>query len=171
MIKADLQTASREAAQQQFGAICYRSCDTGKACDTGKDGVEVLLITSRDTGRWVIPKGWPMGNKKSHAVAQREAYEEAGAKGHVSKKSTGSYVYDKRLKDGSSVVCEVQVFLLQVHDMLGDYPEKGARSLAWVTCDEAARRVQEPDLKRLFLHLSANPPKIRPPKLPISADD
>ncbi|MBB4952416.1 8-oxo-dGTP pyrophosphatase MutT (NUDIX family) [Agrobacterium vitis] len=118
------------------------------------DNVEVLLITSRDTGRWVIPKGWPMGSKKSHAVAEREAYEEAGVKGKVEKNSFGSFTYDKAMPGGLHIPCEVKVYLLKVNELVENYPEKGTRRLEWVSCEEAAERVREPQLKRLFHLLS-----------------
>ncbi len=62
--------------------------------------VEVLLLTSRDTGRWVIPKGWPMEGMKAHAVAEREAFEEAGVRGTVQKEPFGFFHYEKKLKNG-----------------------------------------------------------------------
>lgn len=145
-IVSELELMFRRPPKQQFGAICYRQASNG--------AIEVLLITSRDTGRWVIPKGWPMGPKKSHLVAEREAYEEAGVKGKISKDSIGSYFYMKGMPDGLKIPCEVKVYLLDVRQMLEDYPEKGSRTMEWVSCAEAAERVREPQLKRLF-HLVA----------------
>ena len=58
----------------------------------GDGDIEVLLITSRKTNRWIIPKGWPMKGKKRHEAAAQEALEEAGISGHVHKKPLGSYV-------------------------------------------------------------------------------
>lgn len=148
-ILSELELMFRRPPKQQFGAICYRPAANGNPTD-----VEVLLITSRDTGRWVIPKGWPMGSKKSHAVAEREAYEEAGVKGKVEKESFGSFTYEKAMPGGLKVPCEVKVYLLRVHELLENYPEKETRRLEWVSCEEAANRVREPQLKRLFHLLS-----------------
>ena len=106
--------------------------------------IEVLLLTSRDSGRWVIAKGWPMAAKKAHAVAEREAYEEAGAKG-------------KALRSGLKVPVRVQVHALEVQEMLKDFPEKGSRRLEWVSPEEAAMRVKEPELKALFLQMAHGP--------------
>ncbi|MCF1465388.1 NTP pyrophosphohydrolase [Agrobacterium vitis] len=145
-IVSDLELMFRRPPKQQFAALCYRETEAGL--------LEVLLITSRDTGRWVIPKGWPMGSKKSHLVAQREAYEEAGVKGKIAKTSFGSYHYMKGMPDGLKIPCEVKVYLLEVREFVDDYPEKGTRLLEWVGCDVAASRVQEPQLKRLFHLLS-----------------
>lgn len=148
-ILSELELMFRRPPKQQFGAMCYR-----EIAGSQKNEIEVLLITSRDTGRWVIPKGWPMGSKKSHAVAEREAYEEAGVKGKVEKESFGSFTYDKTMPGGLKVPCEVKVYLLRVHELIEVYPEKGSRTLEWVSCEEAANRVHEPQLKRLFHLLS-----------------
>ncbi|HEX2018774.1 MAG TPA: NUDIX hydrolase, partial [Aurantimonas sp.] len=72
--------------RKQFAALPFR---------TDADGVEVLLVTSRDTGRWVIPKGWPMKNRRPHRAAAIEAFEEAGVVGKASKVPMGTYDYDK----------------------------------------------------------------------------
>ncbi|CAH0339645.1 hypothetical protein RHI9324_01296 [Rhizobium sp. CECT 9324] len=141
---SDLKLMFRRPLRQQFAAICYRL--------RKKNGdLEVLLMTSRDTGRWVIPKGWPMEGKKAHAVAEREAYEEAGVKGKASKEPIGFFTYNKRMDGGLKILCRVQVHALEVKDMLDDFPEKGMRRMEWVNCQEAASRVQEPELK-ILLH-------------------
>lgn len=116
---------------------------------------EVLLLTSRETRRWVIPKGWPMEGKKAHAVAEREAYEEAGVKGDVDQTTFGHFEYEKKLRSGLIVTCRVQVHLLEVAKMSGDFPEKECRELAWVTPSEAANRVNEPELKALITRFGA----------------
>lgn len=122
--------------------------------------LEVLLLTSRDTGRWVIPKGWPMPGKLSHEVAAREAYEEAGVRGVVEAEPLGSFGYDKMLKDGIQVPCRVQVYALEVSELAKNFKEKGERSLVWVSCEEAAERVREPELSdiiRAFAERMAKP--------------
>ncbi|EHJ95568.1 hypothetical protein AT5A_24635 [Agrobacterium tumefaciens 5A] len=111
---------------------------------------EVLLITSRDTGRWVIPKGWPIKKRKPHQVAQQEALEEAGIVGEASKRSCGSYRYEKRLSDGGTVTCLVKVHLLSVVKALADFPERGQRELRWMRPRDAARQVREPELRELL---------------------
>ncbi len=133
--------------RQQYAALCYRM-------RKGQDEIEVLLATSRDTGRWVIAKGWPMNGKKAHQVAEREAYEEVGVKGKVEKEPLGVYHYRKALDNGLKVLVRVQVHALKVEDMLKNYPEKGSRVLEWVSCEEAANRVNEPELKMLFLQFA-----------------
>ncbi len=128
---------------EQYGALCYRR--NKPLCE-----VEVLLITSRDTNRWVIPKGWPMPGKEPHEVAAREAFEEAGVRGKAKKKPLGYFSYLKKLDDGSMALCLVQVHAMEVDEELDTFPEKGQRKAEWVTCSEAAARVIEPELKGLF---------------------
>ena len=81
-------------AAQQIGAICYRTNETG--------AVEVLLITTRDSGRWTIPKGWPIENLKPHQAAEREAWEEAGVAGKAKKRALGYFTYLKTFSDGQT---------------------------------------------------------------------
>lgn len=140
----DVRLILRRPPRQQYAALCYRRAK--KSCC-----VEVLLLTSRDTGRWVIPKGWPMEGKKAHAVAEREAYEEAGVRGRVEKDHFGFFTYDKKMRNGMNVLCRVQVHLLEVAELLKNFPEKESRTLEWVSPQEAALRVNEPELKELFL--------------------
>lgn len=139
---ADVRLMLRRPARMQYAALCYRK-------KTG--ALEILLITSRDTGRWVIPKGWPMQGKRAHEVAEREAYEEAGVKGMAQKAAIGTYVYQKRTNHGLAISCKVQVHALEVDDCSKNFPEKGTRRLEWVDYKEAASRVAEPSLKSLIL--------------------
>ena len=112
---------------------------------------EVMLISSRETGRWVVPKGWPQKGVAPHAVAAREAYEEAGLVGNIEKRRIGTYRYAKRLSLESTVVCKVSVFHLYVEHELDDFPEKPVRQRCWLTPGEAADRVQERGLSKLLL--------------------
>ncbi|MBW6420855.1 NUDIX hydrolase [Rhizobium sp. XQZ8] len=142
--------------RQQYAALCYRL--------KKKQGLlEVLVATSRDTGRWVIPKGWPMTDKKAHQVAEREAFEEVGVKGKVEKETLGFYNYRKTLDNGLKIPVIVQVHALEVDECLKSFPEKGSRTLEWVSCEEAALRVNEPELKILFLQFAE---KMRPRMAP-----
>jgi len=143
-LASDVQLMFRRPPRQQYGAICYRV--KKKSGD-----VEVLLLTSRDTGRWVIPKGWPMNGKCAHEVAAQEALEEAGVRGTVETETLGAYTYPKMLRDGVQVICKVQVYALEVTDMAKNFKEKGERTIEWVSFDEAAGRVHEPELRHLLL--------------------
>ena len=110
----------------------------------------MLLITSRDTGRWVIPKGWPMRNRSDAEAAAREAFEEAGLRGEVSPRSIGIYTYQKVLGPKQSIPVVVRVFPLEAREMLRTYPETGQRRVKWFPPDKAAERVAEPDLAALI---------------------
>lgn len=139
----------RRPPRQQYAALCYRVDPI--------HGLQVLLLTSRETRRWVIPKGWPMKGKKAHAVAEREAYEEAGVRGTAEKQALGHFGYLKKLKNGLKVPVRVQVHPLKVENMVEDFKEKGVRDLEWVGCHTAASRVQEPDLRNLILAFGNQP--------------
>lgn len=143
-IVSEVRLMFRRPERMQFAALCYRF--------RKKSAVpEMLLITSRDTGRWVIPKGWPMEGKASHEVAAREAWEEAGVKGESSPDSIGSFTYEKGMNKGLTINCRVHVYPVVVFDMAKRFPEKGTRTLEWMTFTEAAGRVAEPGLRKLIL--------------------
>ena len=125
----------------QVGALCLRK---------NRGQTEVLLISSLGTGRWIIPKGWPMRGKSLAAAAQQEAWEEAGVNGAIQPKSIGCYHYMKERDNGLAIYCEVQVFVLTVKRLREDHPEAGRRKLRWVSPEEAAALVGEPGLKRLI---------------------
>jgi NTP pyrophosphohydrolases including oxidative damage repair enzymes len=124
---------------------------------------EVLLITSRQTARWVIPKGWWRKRRQPHAVAAREAFEEAGIVGRIGRKALGSYRYEKRLSSSASALCKVRVYPLEVEELLPDWPERSERRRRWMAMAEAAECVSEIGLKRLLLSW-------KPARLPSSAN-
>jgi 8-oxo-dGTP pyrophosphatase MutT (NUDIX family) len=112
--------------------------------------MQVMLVTSRGTGRWVLPKGWPMKGRKPHRAAEREAFEEAGLEGKVRKVPVGTYSYDKRLDTGVAIPCEVTVFPLQVERHRDSWPEMGQRQRRWFSLDEAADAVAETGLRAIL---------------------
>lgn len=129
----------------QVAALCYATHEGGK---------QVLLITSRGTGRWIIPKGWPMKNKNAAGAAMQEAWEEAGVrKGRVGDKPLGSYSYEKELKTGLTVPVETLVFPVEVTDLKDDFPESHQRQRKWVAPAEAANMVAEPELQEILRDL------------------
>jgi 8-oxo-dGTP pyrophosphatase MutT (NUDIX family) len=137
------------AFRQQYGALCSRRAPVG-------DGIEILVITSRDSGRWIIPKGWPIKGKKPYEVAAVEASEEAGVRGIVHKKPIGHYTYLKELDNGDFVPCVVDVFEIEAAEQRADFKERGQRVSAWVSPDEAARRLREIELKSLLVAFQPN---------------
>ncbi len=132
---------------EQYGAICWRM---------HRSKVEVLLITSRDTGRWVIPKGWPMGKRSPSEAAQQEAWEEAGVRGDIADTSIGLFNYVKLLTPKRSCECVVKVFALRVSELVDKFPERKERRRKWFAAEKAARMVVEPELRQLLVGLSAN---------------
>lgn len=128
----------------QYAALCYRRLADG-------DGIEVLVITSRDSGRWIIPKGWPMKKKEPHEAAEIEAWQEAGVRGKAKKKPIGRYTYLKWLDNGDVAPCTVEVFPVEVTEIDRNFKERGQRTLAWLPPAEAAHRVREVELKSLIV--------------------
>lgn len=122
-----------------------------------KDQVKVLMVTSRGTGRWVMPKGWEMNGKKPWRAAEIEALEEAGAKGHVGQEVIGSYRYGKVLDDGSIKPCIVRVYPMFVDKLKRDWKERGERTRKWFTPKAAAKLVDESELSELLMTLNKNP--------------
>jgi len=125
----------------QFAALPWRKTD---------GALEVLLVTSRDTGRWVIPKGWPMKDLGPHRAAAQEAFEEGGVTGLPLRKSLGIYHYDKRLRTGRSQHVRVLVFPMAVGEVREQWPEMSQRQRRWVTPAEASELVEEPELRRIL---------------------
>ena len=110
-----------------------------------------MLVTSRDSRRWVIPKGWPMKGRSPHGAAAMEASEEAGLVGKIEKKKLGSFHYRKRLKNGAALLCRVDVFPMRVSRQLKNWPEMHQRVTHWFPWVTAAEQVVEPELKELIL--------------------
>ena len=111
-------------------------------------------MTSRGTGRWVLPKGNPMKGISPHAAAAQEAFEEAGVEGAVCPTPLGDYRYRKLLKSGAALMMDVRVFPLAVTGELDDWPEAGQRTRQWFALSDAVNRVDEPDLRELMRSFS-----------------
>lgn len=116
---------------------------------------EVMLITSRGTGRWVLPKGWPEGSENLWVAAEREAGEEAGVSGTVDSSALGRFYYMKRVSRGREWRCEVLVYPLQVSQVLESWRERNQRKRKWFSLADAARLVAEPDLAELIAGFDA----------------
>lgn len=139
---------AEQAPRSQYGALCWRM---------HRGHVEVLLITSRDTGRWVIPKGWPISDLDPSASAAREAWEEAGVRGKTETEPMGLYSYDKVLGPDSALPCAVSVFSLRVEELAAKFPERKERRRKWFAAAKAAKKVAEPELRALFRTLADDP--------------
>mgnify|MGYP001799723814 FL=1 len=126
----------------QVGALCHR--------DDGKERL-YLLVTSRETKRWIIPKGWPIRGLSSNETALQEAWEEAGVRqGQVSADPVGTYTYQKRQSSGWSFPVQTLVYDVEVSDMADTYPEADERNRIWTTAEAAADLVDEDELKSIF---------------------
>jgi 8-oxo-dGTP pyrophosphatase MutT (NUDIX family) len=134
-------TRSERAERRQVAALPWRQTETG---------FQLLLITSRETRRWVIPKGGRMPGKTDAEAAAQEALEEAGVEGHAARVPIGVFRYAKVLKTGAARWCVVSVYPLEVTVEHDDWQERAERERVWVSWEEAVRRVDEPDLKTLI---------------------
>jgi len=147
---ATKKTAVRKAKKgeriRQVAAIPFRLGAGG--------GIEVMLVTSRTTKRFIVPKGWPMKGKSGRKAAMIEAQEEAGVLGKILKEPAGTYSYWKRLAN-RFVHVDVIVYLLEVTEELADWQEAKRRQRAWLAPAEAAMLIDEPDLSTLVSALKA----------------
>jgi 8-oxo-dGTP pyrophosphatase MutT (NUDIX family) len=157
--KIAAQGVDKGGAKLQYGALCWRQ---------GADGVEVLLITSRDTGRWVIPKGWPMPGLAPEAAAAQEAWEEAGAEGVMNPLCVGRFGYQKGLSVTASVPCAVVVYPMRVDGLAKSFPEMKERRRQWFPLAEAATLVAEPELSSIIAQFT---PPLQGRSAPIAGDD
>lgn len=137
---------SERSETRQIGALPWR---------VGENGRQILMVTSRETRRWVIPKGGRMSGKTDAEAAAIEAMEEAGVQGRIAQTSIGVFRYAKRLKNGQDRPCVVAVYPLRVLIQLGAWPEAAQRERRWMTPDEAAAAVDEPDLAQLIMAFAA----------------
>lgn len=115
--------------------------------------VEVLLLSSLDTGRWIIPKGWPMTGRSLAGAAMQEAWEEGGIRGRLRPEAVGSFTYEKRRAGSFGQPVEVRVFVIDVQSLAQSYPEVGRRKRQWFSPREAAELVDEPGLRAILLSL------------------
>ena len=123
----------------QYGALPWRR--------RRGHSVEILLVTTRRSGRWIVPKGWPIGGCSPRECAAREAMEEAGVLGVIAAEPIGTFPYDKQRKSGEAVPCRVEVFALQVTHQLRDWPEKSMREKRWYSVEDALLHAGDPGLR------------------------
>lgn len=134
----------RRPARLQIAALCHRK-QNGKA--------EVLLVTSRSTRRWILPKGWPILSHRAHRTAAIEAFEEAGVIGKAHKTPFASFSSFKGGDAGLKLRTEVLVFLVDVESTARDFPDQADRDVRWVSIEEAIRITNEPGLIEVFRKL------------------
>ncbi len=132
----------------QYAALCFRVHK--------KRGCEILLVTSRGTGRWIPPKGWPIPDTPPHESAAVEALEEAGVTGEVLPYALGRYKYHRAPDDQHNISDEAYIFPLRVTRQHRDFKEKGQRRIKWFSRKRAAKMVREPKLKKIIRNFDPN---------------
>ncbi len=120
------------------------------------DGFELLLVTSRRRGRWIVPKGWPVKDKPLHESAKLEAKEEAGVIGTALDEPLGQYTYQKRMSKGYEVRCRVYVYPILVTQHRVRWRERTQRTLRWCPLHEAAEMVDDNELAKVIRELIAS---------------
>ena len=131
----------RPPTAQQVAALCWRRAGKGH---------EVLLVTTRGRGQWMVPKGWPKTDIPDADMAGVEAFEEAGARGRLNPEPVGSFHFEKRIGPGSVMECEATVYALEVSWLETEFPESGQREVQWFSPGEAAAKVVSPELSDLL---------------------
>ena len=78
---------TRPVVRVQYGALPYRF--------TPMAALEILIVTTRQSRRWIVPKGWPIKRLTPSKSAAREAFEEAGVRGKIGARAIGNFTYKK----------------------------------------------------------------------------
>lgn len=136
-----LPDAEKTSLRTQFGVLGYR---------IQRDKVQVLLVTSRTSKRWILPKGWPVDGSTPIEAAKREAYEEGGIEGKVTSNCIGIYSRTKSLGQDKDLPCVVAIYPMRVSRLLPDYPEKSHRKRKWFSQKKAASVVDNPELRQII---------------------
>lgn len=137
-----LHGARKGDVRTQFAALCYR---------VRRGKVQVLLVTSRGSKRWIVPKGWPMDDKTPAESARQEAWEEAGVTGKPDGTCLGVYSYAKDVGSMDELPCLAMLYPIAVKSLAKKYPERSQRRRRWVSRKQAAKMVAERELARLIL--------------------
>lgn len=135
-----LSAGEKRSVRTQFAALCYR---------LRKGKTQVLLISSRNGGRWIIPKGWPMHEMTPAQASKVEAFEEAGVEGKVLETCLGIYSTVRQSPDDEELPCIVAVFPLRVKRLLKKYPESTQRTRKWCSPKKAAKLIDDPELAQI----------------------
>lgn len=129
----------------QYGALPWRRTPAG---------LQILLITTRNTRRWIVPKGWPEAGRSPQECAAQEAFEEAGVTGAVTPEAIGVFGHKKQVKSGQMISCQIHVHAMEVSAVARDWPEKDARRTKWCLVAEALMLVDDPGLRRIIARFS-----------------
>lgn len=133
--------AAKTELRTQFAALCYR---------IKNDKVQFCLVTARRSGRWIVPKGWPMNGQTPMDAAATEAYEEAGVRGKIEPRPIGVFSYYK-VRSQDELPCIAVVYPLKVKKVLQTWPERKERDRKWVSRKKAAALVDDAELSQIIL--------------------
>jgi 8-oxo-dGTP pyrophosphatase MutT (NUDIX family) len=145
LYSAVMSRGAQTAVPVQSGALPLRI--------KGRKKAEVLLVTGRRSGRWMIPKGWPMPGKSLADSAAQEAFEEAGIKGRIDPEPVGVIRHVKQHLLFGRIEVDIHVHVLAVERELKDWPERGERARKWFAVSEAADQVDSAQLKKLIVRI------------------
>ncbi|GAA0653832.1 NUDIX hydrolase [Brevundimonas lenta] len=132
---------TEQAERRQVAALPWRR---------GPDGIEIMLVTSRETRRWVTPKGGRMPGKTDPEAAAQEALEEAGVEGEIGHHPLGTFRYLKVLKRRAPRWCVVAIYPLEVAVVHAEWKEQAERDRLWMSVEQAAACVTEVDLAEVI---------------------
>ncbi|HCP81085.1 MAG TPA: NUDIX hydrolase [Octadecabacter sp.] len=133
--------ASKTDLRTQFAALCYR---------IKNDKLQFCIVTTRRSGRWIVPKGWPMDGQTPMDAAAQEAYEEAGVRGKIHPRPIGVFSYNKARPE-DDLPCIAVVYPLRVKKVLRTWPEQKERERKWVSRKKAAAMVDDFELGNIIL--------------------
>jgi 8-oxo-dGTP pyrophosphatase MutT (NUDIX family) len=126
----------------QYGALPYRF--------TPMAALEILVVTTRQSRHWIVPKGWPIKRLTPSKSAAREAFEEAGVRGKIGARAIGNFTYKKTARQtDADANYEVKIFPLLVRRQSATWPEHGQRVVQWVEPEKAIALIREPELKSI----------------------
>jgi 8-oxo-dGTP pyrophosphatase MutT (NUDIX family) len=111
--------------------------------------LEILIVTTRQSRQWIVPKGWPIKRLSPPKSAAREAFEEAGVRGKIGARAVGVFRYKKARENGADPDYEVEVFPLLVRRQSATWPEFGQRVVQWVDPEKAVALIRDPELKAI----------------------
>lgn len=137
----DLGDAGKTDLRTQFAALCYR---------IKNDKLQFCIVTSRRSGRWIVPKGWPMDGETPMEAAATEAYEEAGLRGKIYPRPIGVFSYYK-VRSSDELPCMAVVYPLKVKKVLKKWPEQKERTRKWLSRKKAAAMVDDGELREIIL--------------------
>ena len=134
-------SADKTNLRTQIAALCYRR---------KKGKLQFLLVTTRTSRRWIVPKGWPMAGLSAQQVAATEAWEEAGVRGIVHERPVGVFSYTKEYDNTPDLPCAAIVYGVKVEQVEKDFPEREERERRWVSRKKALAMVELPELVPLM---------------------